>query len=45
MWEAGTGPRFFKAGTAVRITRRAAKEWLIAREAAEAAETESEPAA
>jgi predicted DNA-binding transcriptional regulator AlpA len=39
MWEVGTGPRFFKAGTAVRITRRAAKEWLIAREAAAAAET------
>jgi hypothetical protein len=29
MWEGGVGPKFFKAGTAVRITRRAAKDWLI----------------
>jgi predicted DNA-binding transcriptional regulator AlpA len=36
MWEAGVGPKFFKAGAAVRITRRAAREWLLEREAAAA---------
>jgi hypothetical protein len=45
LWEQRLGPKFFKAGVATRITRRAAKEWLIAREAAAAAETESVPAA
>jgi hypothetical protein len=39
MWEAGAGPRFFKAGTAVRITKRAGREWFVDREAA--AETEA----
>ena len=39
MWEQGIGPKHFKAGAATRITRRAAKEWLIAREAAAATET------
>lgn len=34
MWDAGTGPRFFKIGTAVRISREAAIQWLIDRETA-----------
>jgi predicted DNA-binding transcriptional regulator AlpA len=34
MWEAGTGPRFFKAGTAVRITKRSGRDWFAEREAA-----------
>ncbi len=38
LWETGEGPKFFKAGTAVRITRRAAVEWLSEREAAAANE-------
>lgn len=35
MQRSGTAPRSFKAGVAVRISKRAAKEWLIEREAAE----------
>ncbi len=34
MQRAGTAPKSFKAGTAVRISRRAAREWLLEREAA-----------
>jgi hypothetical protein len=37
-WKAGVGPQYFRAGTAVRITRRAASQWLFDREAAEKAE-------
>jgi excisionase family DNA binding protein len=32
MWEAGTGPQHFHAGTARRISRQAAREWLLERE-------------
>ncbi len=33
-WQAGVGPKSFKVGTSVRISRRAAQEWLAEREAA-----------
>jgi len=38
MWRSGTGPKYFKAGTAVRITDRAGTEWEFEREAAAALE-------
>jgi predicted DNA-binding transcriptional regulator AlpA len=41
MQRAGTGPKWFKAGAAVRISRRAAREWLLEREAAAAKEPET----
>ena len=37
-WEEGVGPKSFKVGTSVRISRRAAQEWLAAREAASGAD-------
>jgi len=44
-WQDGVGPRFFKVGTAVRITGLAGRDWVRKREAAAAAETASESAA
>ena len=37
-WQDGVGPRFFKVGTAVRITGLAGRDWVREREAAAAAE-------
>jgi hypothetical protein len=39
MWTEGAGPRFFKAGTATRISRQSAAKWLLDREAAGGAES------
>jgi len=39
MWAGGVGPKFFKAGTATRITRESAVRWLVEREAAAGAES------
>jgi hypothetical protein len=33
-WQAGTGPRFFRVGTSIRISREAAAQWRREREAA-----------
>src|SRR5208282_2473262 len=38
MWTDGTGPKFFKAGTATRISRQAVVQWLLEREAAAGAD-------
>jgi hypothetical protein len=38
MWSDGVGPKFFKAGTTTRISRMAAAQWLVDREAASATE-------
>src|SRR5208337_5042948 len=38
MWTDGTGPKFFKAGAATRISRQAAVQWLLEREAAAGAD-------
>ena len=45
MWESGTGPRHFRAGVAVRISREAAVQWLIDREGASKGESVTDSAA
>ena len=37
LWEEGAGPRRFNAGSATRISRHAAEQWLLEREAASSA--------
>jgi predicted DNA-binding transcriptional regulator AlpA len=39
LWTQGAGPKRFNAGTATRISRAAAREWILAREAAAGAES------
>lgn len=36
LWTQGAGPKRFNAGTATRISRAAAREWILAREAVSA---------